>query len=332
MPVYQEVPFFESQIKNGKLPPIAERLPDDPAVASFEWPGQAPGNYGGELTMLMSSAKDTRYLVTYGYAQLVVYDAQYKLVPNILESFEVEDGRIFTFHLRKGQKWSDGSPFTTEDFRFFWEDIANNPELSPAGPPADLIRDGEPAKVEVIDKTTIRYSWSTPNANFLPALALRPDLFIYSPSKYLKKLHKKYADPDELAALVKDAGVAQLGAASSTARTTPTSNDNPKMPTLGPWVLKTKPPADRVRLRAQPLLLPGRSAGPSAALYRQGRLVRRRRQARPGQGGRRRIDAAGQGHQLRRLHLPQGGREERRLPGAALEDRQRLQLHACSPI
>ncbi len=90
--------------------------------------------------MLMSSAKDTRYLVTYGYARLVVYDAQYKLVPDILESFEVEDGRIFTFHLRKGQKWSDGSPFTTEDFRFFWEDIANNPELSPAGPPADLLR------------------------------------------------------------------------------------------------------------------------------------------------------------------------------------------------
>ena len=37
--------------------------------------------------------------------------------------------------------------------------------------------DGEPAKLEVIDKTTIRYSWSKPNANFLPALALRPDLF-----------------------------------------------------------------------------------------------------------------------------------------------------------
>ena len=66
----------------------------------------------------MSSAKDTRYLVTYGYARLVGYDAQYKLVPNILESFDVEDGRIFTFHLRPGQKWSDGSPFTTEDFRY----------------------------------------------------------------------------------------------------------------------------------------------------------------------------------------------------------------------
>ena len=168
--------------------------------------------------MLMSSAKDTRYLVTYGYAQLVVYDAQYKLVPDILESFDVEDGRIFTFHLRKGHKWSDGSPFTTEDFRYYWEDIANNPELSPAGPPADLLRDGEPAKVEVIDKTTIRYTWSKPNAEFpAGAGAAARFLFIYSPSKYLKKFHKKYADPDELAARGEGSRVAQLGGAAQPA-------------------------------------------------------------------------------------------------------------------
>ncbi|HEY8016930.1 MAG TPA: ABC transporter substrate-binding protein [Dongiaceae bacterium] len=251
VPVYQEVPFFESQVKDGSLPAIAQRLPAAPGVAGFEWPGQVPGNYGGELTMLMSSAKDTRYLVTYGYAQLVVYDAQYKLVPNILESFDVEEGRIFTFHLRPGQKWSDGSAFTSEDFRFFWEDIANNPELSPAGPPADMIHDGEPAKVEVIDKTTIRYSWSKPNANFLPALALRPDFFIYSPSKYLKKLHKKYAKPDELAALVKDSG-SRSWAQLFNRRNNPYKNDNPKMPTLGPWVLKTKPPADRFVFERNP--------------------------------------------------------------------------------
>ena len=117
VPVYQEVPFFESQVKDGELPAIAAAPAGRPRRSpSFQWPGQVPGNYGGELTMLMSSAKDTRYLVTYGYAQLVVYDAQYKLVPNILESFEVEEGRIFTFHLRPGQKWSDGSPFTTRGF------------------------------------------------------------------------------------------------------------------------------------------------------------------------------------------------------------------------
>ena len=40
----------------------------------------------------------------------------YKLVPDILQAFEVEEGRIFTFHLRPGHKWSDGKPFTTRGF------------------------------------------------------------------------------------------------------------------------------------------------------------------------------------------------------------------------
>ena len=216
------MPFFESQVKDGSLPPIAQRLPAAPGVADFQWPGQVPGNYGGELTMLMSSAKDTRYLVIYGYAQLVVYDAQYKLVPNILESFDVEEGRIFTFHLRKGQKWSDGSPFTTEDFRFFWEDIANNPELSPAGPPADLIHDGEPAKVEVIDKTTIRYSWSKPNANFLPALALRPDFFIYSAQQISEEAAQEIRRSGRAGGAGEGFRIAKLGAALQPAGTTPT--------------------------------------------------------------------------------------------------------------
>ena len=105
--------------------------------------GEAVVALGGELDILMSSAKDTRYLGVYGYARLVGYDSNYKLIPDILESFEVEEGRIFTFHLRKGHKWSDGAAFTTEDFRYYWEDIANNPDLSPLGPPRELLVEGE---------------------------------------------------------------------------------------------------------------------------------------------------------------------------------------------
>jgi peptide/nickel transport system substrate-binding protein len=251
LPVYQEPPLLEKQVKKGKLPPIVQRLPANPMVASFDWPGQVPGQYGGELGMLMSSVKDTRYLVTYGYTQLLTYDAHYNLVPNILESVDVEEGRSFTFHLRKGMKWSDGSPFTTEDFRFFWEDIANNTELSPAGPPSDFAVDGEMPKVEVIDETTIRYSWSKPNPNFLPALAQRSDLFIYAPSKYLKTLHKKYADPNELATTVKESG-SRNWAQLFNRKDKLYRNDNVKLPTLGPWVLKTKLPADRIVFERNP--------------------------------------------------------------------------------
>ena len=50
----------------------------------------------------------------------------------------MEEGRIFTFKLRDGHKWSDGEPFTSEAFRYFWEDVANNEELMPTGVPTTL--------------------------------------------------------------------------------------------------------------------------------------------------------------------------------------------------
>jgi len=250
-PAYQEPPFFADAVKKGDLPPVGERLPENPAVAEFQWPGQTPGQYGGELTTLFSTAKDIKYMVTYGYAELVAYDSHYRLVPNLLESFDVQDGRIFTFHLRKGMKWSTGTPFTTEDFRFYWEDVATNTDLNPLGPPLEFLVNGELPKVEVLDATTIRYSWSKPNPSFLPNLALEPNFFIYQPSKFLKKLHAKYADKAELDAAVKDAS-ARNWAALFNRKANQYRNDNPKLPTLGPWVLKTKPPADRFVFERNP--------------------------------------------------------------------------------
>lgn len=241
---FSEAPVLAEQVKAGKLPPLAERLPERPQVARMPWPGQSVGRYGGELTMLMSSAKDTRMMTVYGYARLVGYDENLNIVPDLLESFEAEDERVFTFHLRPGHKWSDGSPFTTEDFRYFWEDVANNEDLSPTGPPIAMMVDGEPPRVEIIDETTIRYSWSKPNPGFLPALANAYPLYIYQPSSYLKQMHIDYADPEELKQRVKAAGQRDW-AALHNRKNNMYRNDNPELPTLDPWVLATKPPSER---------------------------------------------------------------------------------------
>lgn len=232
--------YFAEDEKAGELPPIAERLPEHPAVAAMD----EPGHPGGEITMLMASGKDTRILVAYSYARLVCYDRDYKIVPDILESYENEGDRVFTFHLRKGHKWSDGEPFTTDDFRYFWEDVANNPELSPAGPPKLLMVDGKPPVVEIIDEATIRYSWDKPNAEFLPALAGASPLFIFRPAHYLKKYHVKYQKPEKLADLVKESGQ-PTWAALHNRKDNQYKNDNPKLPTLDPWMLRIKPPAER---------------------------------------------------------------------------------------
>jgi peptide/nickel transport system substrate-binding protein len=233
-------PYFAKDEQEGKLPPIDERIPEHPAVA--EMPEQ--GQQGGELKTLLASARDTRQISYYSYARLVCYDRHYKLVPDILESYEDKDDKVFTLHLRKGMKWSDGKPFTTEDFRYWWEDVANNKELSPAGPPKDLIVNGKPPKVEFLDDVTVRYSWDEPNADFLPRLAGAAPLYIYRPAHYLKKFHQKYVEPAELEKMVKDAEQPSW-AAMHNRRDNMGRNDNPKLPTLDPWVLRTKPPAQR---------------------------------------------------------------------------------------
>ncbi|HWA50660.1 MAG TPA: ABC transporter substrate-binding protein [Dongiaceae bacterium] len=233
-------PYFKDAEAKGELPPVAERLPKNPAVAKMA----EIGTQGGEMRMLMASPKDTRVLVAYSYARLVCYDKDYKLVPDICESFEVQEGRIFTFKLRAGHKWSDGKPFTSEAFRYFWEDVANNDELMPTGVPATLLIDGKPPKVEFPDELTVRYSWDAPNAEFLPAIAAASPLYIFRPGHYLKKYHKKYRDEAELKAEVEESGQPSW-AALHNRKDNQYRNDNPKLPTLDPWVLRNKPPAER---------------------------------------------------------------------------------------
>jgi peptide/nickel transport system substrate-binding protein len=202
------------------------------------------GAPGGELRTLIGRARDTRLLHVYGYDRLVTYNLDLELVPDILLDYQVDDGRVFTFHLRKGHAWSDGKPFTTDDFRFWWEDVAQVPELMPSGPPIQLIVDGELPKVEIVDDTTIRYSWSKPNPFFLPSLAGAAPITLALPAHYLKQFHKKYADPAELEAAVK-ASKSRDWAQLFGRRERSTEFDNPEMPTLAPWNIATAPPAER---------------------------------------------------------------------------------------
>jgi peptide/nickel transport system substrate-binding protein len=202
------------------------------------------GKPGGELRMLIGRARDVRLLDVYGYARLVGYTQALEQVPDILAAVDVQEGRVFTLRLRKGHKWSDGHPFTSEDFRFFWEDVAQSKSLSPTGPQIQLVPDGELPKVEYPDELTVRYSWSKPNPFFLPSLAGPTQLFIYRPAHYLKQFHEKYAEPEKLKQLVtetKSRDWVQLFL-----RKDRLDNfDNPDMPTLQPWMLTTRPPAER---------------------------------------------------------------------------------------
>jgi peptide/nickel transport system substrate-binding protein len=239
---YVEPPALAEEVRAGRLPPVEKRLPENPLVVKLE-AGAQPGQHGGTLNMLIGRSRDVRMLVVYGYARLVGYDRNFNLAPDILESIEVKEDRVFTMRLRRNHRWSDGHPFTVEDFRYFWEDVANNRELSPVGPPADLLVEGEPPKVEFPDKLTVRYSWSRPNPDFLPRMAGASPLFIYRPAHYLKQFHRKYNR--KLAEQEATGGAKRGWATVHNREDNMYQFDNPKLPTLQPWMNATRPPADR---------------------------------------------------------------------------------------
>ncbi len=236
---FVEPPMLRLDVSTGRLPPTEKRLPQPPLVVRMD----EPGKHGGALHSLVGRSRDTRLLVVYGYARLVGYDRNLELAPDILESFEVQEGRIFTLRLRKGHRWSDGHPFTAEDFRYYWEDVANNKELSPAGPPRDLLVDGEPPKFEMLSDTVLRYTWHKPNPHFLPRQAGASPLFIYRPAHYLKPLHKKYSEKVRKAEA--DGTAKRRWSAVHNRADNLYESDNPDLPTLQPWMNTTRPPADR---------------------------------------------------------------------------------------
>jgi len=237
-----ETPMLKADVAAGKLPPVEKRLPQNPRVMPLEQ-GKTQGRHGGTLNSLAGRSRDTRLFTIYGYARLVVYTPDLKIVPDLVESFEAVEGRSFTFKLRKGHRWSDGQPFTTEDFRYYWDDVANNKELSPSGPPRDLLVDGEPPRVEIINETTVRYTWRQPNPSFLPRLAGTSPLFIFRPAHYLKQFHKKYSA--KVAKADADGTAKRKWSAVHNRVDNMYESDNPDLPSLQPWINTTKPPADR---------------------------------------------------------------------------------------
>ena len=245
---YVDPPSLADQVKAGSLPPVDKRLPEKPRVITLT--GEAkPGKHGGEIRTIIGRTRDIRLMVVYGYARIVTYNDKFELEPDLVESYEVKDDRIFTFHLRKGHKWSNGAPFTSEDFRYWWEDVANNKDLNPSGPPIEMLVDDEPPKFEVVDDTTVRFSWSKPNPFFLPRLAGASPLFPFRPSQHLKKFHIKHASEKEL---TKTLGASRNWAAAHNREDNLYEFDNPELPTLQPWMNVTKMPATRFRVVRNP--------------------------------------------------------------------------------
>lgn len=239
-----EPPLIAADVAAGKLPPMGERLPKNPRVLNMKALGKDYGKYGGSINTLMAKSKDIRMMTVYGYARLVGFDSDLNLVPDILADFEVEQGRIFTLKLREGHKWSDGHPFTSEDFRYYWEEVALHEELSRSSDDTELLVEGELPEFEVIDELTVRYTWKKPNPLFLGSLAAPRPNVIYLPAHYMKQFHIDHANKAELEKMVADEGERNWVSLHIN-KGRHYRPENPDRPRLDPWLNLTTPPAEQ---------------------------------------------------------------------------------------
>ncbi len=79
------------------------------------------------------------------------------------------DGLVWTFRLRKGVRWSDGSPFTAQDVAFTFEQVIFNPAI-PNGARDIFTIQGKPVTLNVLDDDTVEFHLPAPFAPFLFSL------------------------------------------------------------------------------------------------------------------------------------------------------------------
>lgn len=240
---YNEAPQLAEQVAAGSLPPVDERLGQDPLVID---PVTEIGQYGGTWRRGFTGPGDGENgnrLNSSDKPLFWEYTGE-NIAPSLARDWEVGDeGRTLTLYLRRGMHWSDGEPFTADAFMFWYEDMYQNEELIPVGTPEFSIN-GQPGTVVKIDESTIQYQFPEPYPLFEEILAgstamgaglsTRGDNLMgaYAPGHYLKQFHPKYVDQAELDQIVADEGYdnwVNLFKFKNTWRL------NPDMPVVSPW-------------------------------------------------------------------------------------------------
>ena len=159
---FGEAPMLAIQVAAGELPPVEERLPEEPLVFNvFE----GIGTYGGTLKAASIGTEYTELTPIRGLVGAVqtanrgpghVID----IVPYIHKGWEMsEDQKTVTMYLRRGMKWSDGHPYTADDVMFSFEDFLLLEEF-----PSGWRRNGwgPMSHAEKVDDFTVRLHYSDP--------------------------------------------------------------------------------------------------------------------------------------------------------------------------
>ncbi len=245
---FKEAPMLEDQVKANKLPEVSKRLPETSNLFVVK-PLKEIGKYGGNWRRAFTGPADHENgnrivsmdkLLTFDYTGT-------KIVPCLARDWKVsEDGKTTTLYLRKGARWSDGEPFTANDFLFWYNEIYLNKQLVPT-PFFEFQINGKDGKIKKIDDYTVAFEFPEPYAFFVYQLAGSTGIGAglatrgafqtfggaYAPGHYLKQFLPKYSSEAAVNKKAKDLGfdnwVSLIKMKYSWAL-------NPDLPVMTPWV------------------------------------------------------------------------------------------------
>ncbi len=192
-------------VQQGQLPPVEQRLPKNPVVLDGI---DGAGNYGGTIRRGYSGVSDYFGPNKVQQVSLVWYNEDLTIRPDLAESWEVsEDAKTWTFKLREGLKWSDGKDFTTDDFKWWYDNVLNNEKLTnlPSTSYASWVTGKERTlmQAQFPDKLTAVFTFADPNPLFIYNVT-RGQPFV--PAEYMKQFHIDFTDQAKVEAAGQAAG------------------------------------------------------------------------------------------------------------------------------
>lgn len=230
---YNESPVLAERVAAGELPPVEERLPENPLVIEGV---DGIGTFGGTLRRVARPADGLAVGRFAMYEGLVNWNYDWTgIIPNVAESWEIsDDATEYIFHLRQGIKWSDGVEFTSDDMVFFYEDILLDPEVSYSG--AWMQAGGEYGVIEAIDDYTVKFTFAEPNALFMDLLPGPVGLMVVAFARHYWEQFLPQYNPD-IDQLIEEAGVESYGELFDAVGGSHTgaARWNPDIPVLTAW-------------------------------------------------------------------------------------------------
>ncbi|EET49596.1 ABC transporter substrate-binding protein [Thalassobium sp. R2A62] len=190
---------LNSEIRgNADLPPVADRLPDEPLVIV---PFASIGEYGGTFNALSNATESgTSDFLSVRHTTLFRYSTDLEtIVPNVAKDWAWNDDFTqLTVTLRRGHKWSDGADFTSADVVFWYDNlmmdsnvIENAKDYALAG--------GEPMTVTAPDAQTVVFDLAAPKPGLIETFTssfIQP----FQPVHFLGQYHPEInPDADALA-------------------------------------------------------------------------------------------------------------------------------------